>query len=162
MKDRPERRGAGNDDPIHRVNNAAGIKPQPRPDAIIALRQLVYISYVSDGIAPAEFRKILDTSRLNNIQSSVTGLLLSDGRQFLQALEGEAQDVEAVFQRISADTRHGGISILAERMVARREFGTWTMAAIGGDGYRKAVDALLSDVSCSGLKAKFTSFAAHS
>jgi len=139
------------------------LKSHPRPDAIVALRQLVYISYVSESIDPVDFRKILDKSRLNNRQSSVTGLLLSDGRQFLQALEGEADEVETVFQRISTDPRHNGITSLAERTVGFREFGNWTMAANDGDAgdYLKTVEALTGDVSCPSLKAKFANFAEY-
>jgi len=139
----------------------ASAETRPAPSA--TLRQVVYISYVSGDIDPVDFRRILDKSRLNNRQASVTGLLLCDGRQFLQALEGPLTDVEVVFERIRTDPRHNGIAILSSRDVAHREFGNWTMAANDDseEAFCTTVAVLVGGVTCPLLRAKFLHFAAH-
>jgi hypothetical protein len=88
--------------------------------------QLVYISTTVDKPGNDE---ILRTSRRNNARDGLTGLLYSDGKRFLQALEGPVEKVEAAYSRIKADPRHRAPVILSQRNVASREFGPWEMAA---------------------------------
>ncbi|GAA3721746.1 hypothetical protein GCM10022268_32440 [Sphingomonas cynarae] len=88
--------------------------------------QLVYISTTVDKPSTDD---ILRTSRRNNARDGLTGLLYSDGKQFMQALEGPADKVEAAYARIKADPRHRAAVILSRRDVETREFGQWEMAA---------------------------------
>jgi hypothetical protein len=129
--------------------------------AKVPVRQLVYLSDATPGFTPADLKKILDAARLNNREASVTGLLLVEGGQFLQALEGEPSDVAAIFERIRSDPRHHGIAIQADREVSSREFGNWSMAANdGGEGtFGGRVEMLISNVTSASLKAKFNNFA---
>lgn len=90
--------------------------------------QLVYISSARPGLSPDAPQAILDVSRANNRRDGITGFLYSDGRRFLQALEGPAEQVAATIERIRADPRHRAMVILSERDVAAREFGDWAMA----------------------------------
>lgn len=125
------------------------------------MRQLAYISYGAAAFTRLDLKKLLDQARLSNRQAFVTGLLLVDGTQFLQVLEGEASDVAATFKRICADARHSQISILSDRNVANREFGHWAMAANVGEErtFSAKVAELVNLVTCPSLKAKFSNFA---
>ena len=93
------------------------------------MRQLTYLSSAAPCFGGDDLHKILAKARLNNRQYAVTGLLLFDGAQFLQALEGDAPDVAIVFARVMADPRHHTVVILVDREVVSREFGDWAMAA---------------------------------
>lgn len=125
------------------------------------MRQLVYLSRVAKPLVYEDLKRILDTSRLNNRQSYVTGILLTDGQKFLQALEGERQDVSDALDRISKDLRHYGMKILADRETSQREFGNWAMAANDGSesSFGGRVDAFVAGVTCASIKAKFNNFA---
>ena len=125
------------------------------------MRQVVYLSRASKGFSPPGLGKILDMARLNNRRYCVTGLLLFDARQFLQALEGEASDVRVILEKIRADSRHEDIMILRDREVTRREFGNWVMAANDGaiGSFSGRARAFLGDVSCPLVRAKFENFA---
>ncbi|MES2444533.1 MAG: BLUF domain-containing protein [Pseudomonadota bacterium] len=90
--------------------------------------QLVYVSSARPGLSPADPEAILAVSRANNARDAITGFLYSDGRRFLQALEGPADKVAATIERIRTDPRHRAIVILSSREVAEREFGDWAMA----------------------------------
>ncbi|GGB15724.1 hypothetical protein GCM10011380_01470 [Sphingomonas metalli] len=93
------------------------------------MHQLLYISTAREQAgAPIDADAILAVSRRNNVRDGVTGLLLYDGRRFLQVLEGEEADVVRVFDRISRDPRHRAIVILSRRTIEAREFGDWSMA----------------------------------
>lgn len=127
------------------------------------MRQLVYLSKASAGFSQADLKSILNVARLNNRQAYVTGLLLFDTTDFLQALEGEAAAVAAVFEKICRDPRHHGLSILSDREVTQREFGNWAMAANdeAGAGFGGKVEALISGVSSPAIRNKFENFAAY-
>ena len=93
------------------------------------LRQLLYVSSSNPKGARIDVPQVVEQSRHNNALDGVTGLLWSDGKRFLQVLEGPADSVAATFARIRADTRHHAIVVLHERDIVAREFGSWTMVA---------------------------------
>ena len=84
----------------------------------------------------AEIAAILAVSRANNERDGITGgLLFSDGC-FAQVLEGSLPAIEATFERIQCDTRHGDVTILQSSPIASREFPDWSMAFAGsGPGH---------------------------
>ena len=89
--------------------------------------QLVYISSATPG-GTISMGHILTTSRRNNTRDGITGLLYSNGKRFLQALEGPEDKVLAAMQRIEGDERHRAVVVLSSRTVETREFGAWAMA----------------------------------
>ncbi|WP_189338356.1 BLUF domain-containing protein [Sphingobium sp. SCG-1] len=91
------------------------------------MRQIVYLSKATIAGDEADLAAIFDQSRHNNAIDGVTGLLWFEGGWFLQAFEGPAESVAPTFARIRADTRHTNITILVDRPISQREFGTWTM-----------------------------------
>lgn len=96
------------------------------------LRQIIYASErTGDGSAAEELRRILEQSRHNNALDGVTGLLWSDGRRFMQVLEGPEDSVGPTYSRIAADPRHRDVALLSDRSLDEREFGYWSMAVRG-------------------------------
>lgn len=92
------------------------------------MRQLLYASTSAQNRVEDDLGNILATSRRNNHANDVTGLLWTDGRRFLQVLEGDAKAVGETFERIGRDARHRAIVVLQDQEVAERSFGTWSMA----------------------------------
>jgi hypothetical protein len=92
------------------------------------LTRLMYISTVRHGYDAKILDEILDISRVRNQQNGLTGLLIFDGRRFLQYLEGEKEAVYATFERIKKDTRHYAVVKLRETEGSNRQFTTWDMA----------------------------------
>ncbi len=127
--------------------------------------QLVYISTSRRPLDPETLDQILTTSRRNNVRAGVTGLLLSGGRRFLQALEGQETSVRATYERIASDPRHFAIVELSRREVAERQFGDWAMAynaggeASEGTDLREVVRKLIGPLADRDLRAQFTGFA---
>ncbi|HSM54043.1 MAG TPA: BLUF domain-containing protein [Erythrobacter sp.] len=93
------------------------------------LRQYVYIS-TADGIGPEDITSILDSCQRNNSERDVTGLLLYNGRNFLQLLEGDVEDLSWVMRKIEADPRHNGVSIIEDIAIAGRACPDWLMRHI--------------------------------
>jgi hypothetical protein len=57
----------------------------------------------------------------------ISGLLLFDGRNFVQALEGPEDSVAAAFDRICSDARHTDVKVASDRLIDAREFPYWSM-----------------------------------
>ena len=129
------------------------------------MHQLIYISTGTREISPADIDGILAASRRKNERAGISGLLLYDGRRFLQALEGEEAQTGATFERIKADDRHRAIVMLSSREIAARQFGDWAMAwhrvdpVSGGRSLSEIVDALVADVTDANTRELFRGFA---
>ncbi|MDQ8001580.1 MAG: BLUF domain-containing protein [Pseudomonadota bacterium] len=89
---------------------------------------LVRLAYVScSHIELAGVQTILATAHRRNPELQITGGLLFTGQYFFQTLEGPGSCVEAMFDRVRADNRHFGISVVIREPVEARRFHAWTM-----------------------------------
>ena len=91
------------------------------------LQLLVYVSSAVHRFDTEELDELLAKSRAWNADHDVTGMLLYHDGNFVQALEGAPEAVEATFERVASDSRHRGlIRMISERADARR-FAAWDM-----------------------------------
>ena len=101
----------------------------------LIIHQLIYCSRNAiQGEAQEVERQIEDilvTARRNNRAVEVTGALLFTQGCFVQALEGARDRLEAVFERIQCDERHGDVTVLSFEPAAERVFPDWDMAYLG-------------------------------
>jgi Sensors of blue-light using FAD len=93
------------------------------------LSQFLYIS-TAPTLPREEVESILATSARNNPERGITGLLLFNGRNFLQLLEGEESEVAGLMERITQDPRHSGVSVLDRRAIAERACPDWAMKRV--------------------------------
>lgn len=93
------------------------------------LSQYLYIS-TAPTLPREEVDAILDTSARNNPARGITGLLLFNGRNFLQLLEGEDSEITVLMERINGDPRHSGVSVLDRREIAARTCPDWAMKRV--------------------------------
>ena len=82
----------------------------------------------------AEIEAILAKSRVNNARDGITGGLLFNNGCFAQVLEGPVDAIEAAFERIQCDERHGDITMLEAGPISARDFPHWSMAFNGQAG----------------------------
>jgi hypothetical protein len=127
--------------------------------------RLVYISTARTELSKAELEGILRASRRNNAAVGITGLLVSGGRRFLQALEGPSGAVTQTYDRIKADARHFAAVTLDNRSISERSFPGWAMGhqpgkSLHGDGAVAAdVAALIAPIADPIMHAYFAEFA---
>jgi hypothetical protein len=132
--------------------------------------QVQQICYMSRAAALDDdtIRSIRDVAEIRNRADAITGLLLSDGTRFLQAIEGPAVALRACFARIVRDPRHYDIVTITSGLVRTRQFGNWSMRhrhrpwAIDNDDFRRDVMEDVAAVKDMQLKAMFIGFAALS
>ena len=91
------------------------------------LLSLVYVSAATRSFDQRDLAELLQTSRRNNAALGVTGLLLHVGGNFMQALEGDDEQVDALYRKISADPRHARIVTILRQPIDERVFADWAM-----------------------------------
>lgn len=92
-----------------------------------SLYHIVYLSAASHRLGDDELRAILSTSRSNNRERGITGMLLYSDGAFIQALEGHEPEVKALYNTIERDPRHGRIITLLDGPIDARNFPQWEM-----------------------------------
>ena len=101
----------------------------------MSVYRLVYYSrnHTSENVEvfATEVDDILAKSRVNNARDDITGALMFNAGCFAQVLEGPLDKVEAAFERIQQDERHGEVSLLSLQPVAARSFPHWAMGFVG-------------------------------
>ncbi|MDJ0643494.1 MAG: BLUF domain-containing protein [Erythrobacter sp.] len=112
------------------------------------LSQYLYIS-TAPSLSREEVDAILASSSRNNPERGITGLLLYNGRNFLQLLEGEESELKKLMLRIGSDPRHSGVSLLSNRSVEQRSCPQWAMKRVfiaeSVESRKQTLDAELPD-----------------
>ena len=92
------------------------------------IKRMKYTSRQLCDVGPDELSEIAKTSRRNNERDDLTGLLVKVGEYFFQILEGPPEAVDATYERIRLDRRHGDIVVVGSpELVDARLFGEWSM-----------------------------------
>lgn len=92
------------------------------------LTSLCYVSSATRLMSNQELLEILRSSRQNNRATSVTGMLLYKGGNFMQVIEGPRESIQSLMEIINKDIRHKDIFMLWEEEIETRQFATWEMA----------------------------------
>jgi hypothetical protein len=91
------------------------------------VRRIIYASRALHDFGDEELIDLLLRARASNEDHGVTGMLVYAARSFLQALEGDDEGVEVVWDRIRLDDRHTDLRVLADGPAASRLFADWSM-----------------------------------
>ena len=98
------------------------------------LIQLVYASRatfassaIQEGGIEPNVSRVLVQSRINNPKRGLVGALYFADGNFFQVLEGEANEVDALHERLGQDPRHKEIKVLIRRRIQERSFSVWSM-----------------------------------
>ena len=89
---------------------------------------LVYVSAARTLFGPQQLSDLLAQSRRDNKARDVSGMLLHADGNFMQALEGDEETVDALYAKIARDPRHGHVKTLIREPLTKRVFADWSMA----------------------------------
>lgn len=98
-----------------------------REDKQLVMHHIVYLSSVAGHLNEQELRAILLKSREKNTRRGITGMLLLCNDNIMQVLEGEQDEITALYQLIERDFRHTRIFKLADGKITERAFPDWSM-----------------------------------
>jgi hypothetical protein len=96
----------------------------------MALCRLIYKSTYENPVTNDFLRSIEDASKKNNVELDVTGILISNRSSFMQVLEGEQKNVNAIYNKILKDPRHTDIELISYDQISQREFADWSMKCV--------------------------------
>lgn len=85
----------------------------------MSLRRFICLS-TSAALGPADVHAIIASSEKNNPARGVTGLLIYNGRNFLQMIEAEEAALLGLMAVVARDKRHSGIITMLNRSIAVR------------------------------------------
>jgi hypothetical protein len=99
------------------------------------IKQLVYISKATVPFTAESLKELTVVANTNNAKLNVTGCMAYSSGYFLQLLQGKAETVDSLYQKIERDTRHKGTKLLLEDTVDedKRLFGKWFMSSVNVD-----------------------------
>lgn len=91
------------------------------------LQQLVYHSKATVPFSAHQLARWLGPWRSYNLNQHISGLLLYGDEDIIQVIEGPAENVHALYQKIAADARHYDVITLADSPTPERAFAEWSM-----------------------------------
>lgn len=92
----------------------------------MAMLQLIYASRPF-GYDASVLAGILSTARVKNKQHDITGALICRSDIYLQLIEGPADKIDTLYDKISRDDRHLEVTVLVREEVQERLFPQWEM-----------------------------------
>lgn len=102
------------------------------------LTRLIYASITPSEMSYAELTAILRSAEAHNAACGITGMLCYSGGSFLQALEGDRDEVNRLYNRIVRDPRHEQCTILSYGRIVARQYDDWSMKLVGLDDHTTA------------------------
>lgn len=109
-----------------------------------AIVQIIYASAACHKMSKAELEDILSHARHYNAQNNISGMLLYHAGSFLQILEGEAQQLDALVAKIQRDPRHNAFKLLLRTTSKEREFPEWTMGFVDTTGLDQDMEGFIA------------------
>ncbi|HEX5710126.1 MAG TPA: BLUF domain-containing protein [Sulfuricurvum sp.] len=91
------------------------------------MKRIVYTSVPTADTTFATANDILNTAAKANKLESITGMLIFNGKFFMQCIEGPDDAIERLMAKIINDTRHRDIVIIGEERADERFFPQWNM-----------------------------------
>jgi hypothetical protein len=122
----------------------------------VNLKRICYISTAVSDIDETSVQKIADEATASNRQEDITGLLLYNGVNFWQVLEGPSAAIDALMKRIAADGRHTGMIMRFSEVSTVRWFENWSLSYKRTSG--AAAESLVNLTIPSRVKAEADSF----
>lgn len=95
-----------------------------------ALSCIVYKSDATVFMDSSKLESIIREAIERNKDLNVTGVLLSDGLQFIQYLEGPRKSLQALYTLIVKSSAHTNVTVLVDNPIKQREFPKWFMGLL--------------------------------
>jgi hypothetical protein len=89
--------------------------------------RLAYVSNARLGLDQNDLDSIMHMAKLRNKLASVTGVLLFNGVNFMQVLEGGRARTLNIYDSILKDARHSGIKTIVQEKIDHLTYPAWGM-----------------------------------
>ncbi len=92
--------------------------------------RVIYISMQRQSFLRENLEQLCKHASAKNSRLEVTGLLLSNGLEFIQCIEGADEAVIQLYKEIAQDSRHYDIRLLVSEQTQERLFPSWGMVGM--------------------------------
>lgn len=92
-----------------------------------ALHQVIYISTANPELTEDALLELLSGSQKRNASRKITGLLLHSDGNIIQVIEGPEPAAKALYDKISGDSRHRGVTLISSKSIEKRDFPEFKM-----------------------------------
>lgn len=86
------------------------------------LHQIIYISTAELKLTEDALLELLSESQKRNAAKDITGLLLHSDGNIIQVIEGPEDAIKELYAKISIDSRHRGVTLMASKPIETRDF----------------------------------------
>lgn len=101
------------------------------------LRRLAYHSIATGTVGYQDAVEIASEARRNNALNAICGLLIFRDGRFFQVVEGHADAIGELYEKLRADPRHRDLELLCDEPIAAPAFHGFAMPLFGEqDGAR--------------------------
>ncbi len=108
------------------------IRMRPKLNCMQTIR-LIYASVAEPDLDYEDLTSLLRRANDHNTARGITGILCYGNGEFLQALEGEREAVNKLYNSLVRDSRHHDCQVLRCEDIDARYFSDWSMMFIGWD-----------------------------
>ena len=77
------------------------------------MKRIRYISKYAEPMTTQDIEALVAQAQKNNEERDITGILVTTGQLFFQIIEGPDAEIDEIFARIAADTRHQHVLVLS-------------------------------------------------
>lgn len=91
------------------------------------MKSILYVSVADPELMSDDIYQLVSHSQKRNLAEGISGMMLYNGSNFLQLIEGDDAVIDACFARIAGDPRHSGVITLRDAPADAREFPSWAM-----------------------------------
>ncbi|AYA36407.1 BLUF domain-containing protein [Hymenobacter oligotrophus] len=111
------------------------------------MNHIIYMSRAVRPLSDKDLHELLEQCRRDNARLDVTGVLFYSHGNIAQLIEGEPEQLDPLYERISRDGRHSHVQKLADKTIDARSFAGWSMAfhAIEPQAFDELTGYLLPD-----------------
>ncbi len=103
------------------------------------MKQIIYASTATESVDYDVIKDLLTQCVAKNDEFGITGMLVFDGKQFLQCFEGNEASVMQLKENIFKDIRHHSVNLIGEKEITKRLFSQWCMGYINNERSIKQV-----------------------
>nr|WP_299074325.1 BLUF domain-containing protein [uncultured Allomuricauda sp.] len=94
------------------------------------MKCVLYISKALKSFRTDDLKHLSTTSTINNQKKGISGYLYFENNCFLQYMEGEANIIDEMVDKISHDERHELLALIEKKDLTKRRFPDWGMKNI--------------------------------
>ena len=107
------------------------------------MKGLIYISRAMVPLDQAQIQELVEHASKNNRDLGITGYLSYDGQEnFIQYIEGPADNLTQLFDKIYKDKRHR-ITHFINRNISKKVFPDWSMRLIEEVEFKEIHDLMI-------------------